>query len=828
MFESIDQLAPSAAIDPAAAPRDLGGLLGLLGQREVAFPLSELRVRASLAGNCCRTIVEQVFQNPYAEGLEAVHIFPLPPDGAVTELELRAGDVIVRGECRERQAAEQAFDQARRDGRRAALLTAERADVHTVRVTNIPPGTSVRVRLVIVERLEEADGAFLWRFPTVIAPRYLPGASETGHAGPGVLPDTDRVPDASRLQPPLRLSGGVRFDLEAEIAGPLASLESSLHAVRATLGETVRVAPSGRATLNRDFVVRFVPAVPEDASAPVPGAASGDRGRAPVVGYTDGAFTLAIVHPPADLGHAEAVRVPRDLVLVVDISGSMSGEKLDAAKQAVRAVLHGLDRGDRFRLIAFESDVHPHTPRLVEFDQRSLEEADLWASSLRSMGGTEMAPALAEAFSGDTPSGRLRTVVFITDGQAWNEPELAALVARARRGALLFTVGIDTAVNQSLLSRLARVGGGTCELVAPQGDIEEAIVRLEARIGSPVATALVPRTLERARPEPLAVFSGRSVPVLLRGAADSVIFDARDPSGRPIELAMGECRRMAFPLGALWARERVAWVEDRLVMEPGREAELRAEILAVALEHKIASRFTAFVAVEERVSHTGERVTVVQPVELPQAWSQEFLALPNMAGPSMAMASRVMRSASRSQVAGLWGRMRSAIMPAGGDSAGPFDAEGEAPEFDVASLGASDTAEHFERAPEDYSPELPAVLEPLVETNRASSDPRHEIETMLATTQDADGSFGGRVDRTAAALVALVCLGHTRRKGSRRRVVEKAARWLAQHESEGHAHLALALLDRAEAGGERPEAAEVMLLVSSGPEGQALDRALRL
>ena len=265
-------------------PRDLGGLLGILAGREVAFPLREVRVRSSLAGNCCRTVVEQVFDNPYAEGLEAVHIFPLPPDGAVTELELRAGDVIVRGECRERAAAEQAFDEARRLGKRAALLTAERADVHTVRVTNIPPGTSVRVRLVIVERLEEADGAFLWRFPTVIAPRYLPGNEEIGHAGSGVLPDTDRVPDASRLQPPLRLAGGVTLDLEVEIAGPLASLESSLHAVRTSFGDTVRVAPSGRATLDRDFVLRVVPAASDTAS---------------VRGYTDGAFTLAIVNPPA-------------------------------------------------------------------------------------------------------------------------------------------------------------------------------------------------------------------------------------------------------------------------------------------------------------------------------------------------------------------------------------------------------------------------------------------------------------------------------------------------------------------------------------------------
>jgi hypothetical protein len=91
MFESLDEVAPSAAVDAGTQPRDLGGPLGLRAGREVAFPLHEVRVRASRAGNCCRTTIEQVFDNPYAEGLEAVHIFPVPPDGAVIELELKAG-----------------------------------------------------------------------------------------------------------------------------------------------------------------------------------------------------------------------------------------------------------------------------------------------------------------------------------------------------------------------------------------------------------------------------------------------------------------------------------------------------------------------------------------------------------------------------------------------------------------------------------------------------------------------------------------------------------------------------------------------------------------
>jgi Ca-activated chloride channel family protein len=277
-------IAATPALGERADTGDLGGLLGLAGQRSAPFPLRELRVRASIVGNVCRTVVEQLFDNPYDTALEAVHMFPLPEDGAVTHLELRAGDVTVRAECREREEASRMFAEAREQGKRAALLDRERADVHTLRVTNIPPRASVSVRIVLVERLVESDGSLLWRFPTVIAPRYTPG-EPIGHDGPGATPDTSRVPDASRLQPPLLLGTGARLDLEVEISGGVSRIESSLHAVRAAVGRVVKIAPSARATLDRDFVLRFAPAA--DAQAPL---------RA----FADGDCTMVIVNlPPA-------------------------------------------------------------------------------------------------------------------------------------------------------------------------------------------------------------------------------------------------------------------------------------------------------------------------------------------------------------------------------------------------------------------------------------------------------------------------------------------------------------------------------------------------
>src|SRR5262245_2736046 len=209
-------LSPSDDLGTRSGAIGLGALIACLDAGEDPFPLRSVRVRASIAGPCMRTEIEQRFANTRDEPVTAIYIFPLPGDGALVDLRIRAGDLDVRGECRERASAEQLFESARRQRQHAALVTEERAGVHTVRLANLPPRAEVTVQLVVVEKVAPVDGCYQWRFPTTIAPRYTPG-QPIGHEGPGISPDTDRVPDASRLQPPIRLAGGTQLDLEVAI-----------------------------------------------------------------------------------------------------------------------------------------------------------------------------------------------------------------------------------------------------------------------------------------------------------------------------------------------------------------------------------------------------------------------------------------------------------------------------------------------------------------------------------------------------------------------------------------------------------------------------------
>lgn len=764
-------------------PRGCGGLLGLLNGVERAFPLKEIRVRATWYGEACRTIIEQRFDNPFDQPLEAIHLFPLPEDGAVTEVELRAGDMVVRAECRERAEAERTFAQARRDGHMAAMVTAERDDVHTLRVTRIPPKTSVTVRMVVVERLAWTDGRARWRFPTVIAPRYLPG-NEIGQDGVGVLPDTDRAPDASRLSPPIRLAGGTLLDLEVHVIGGVRKVASSLHAVQVVMEDGVRIAPLN-AQNDRDFVL--------EVEAPA-GVGVGTRA------CTDGSYTMVVVDPPK----IPQATLPRDAVFVIDISGSMEGTKLDAAKKALSAALHGLVAGDRFRLIAFDDRVEAESADFVDYTDRTLARADQWIDGLQARGGTEMLAPLKEALGGTaTPNGRIRTVLFVTDGQVHNDAELFAAVAHRRGSTRLFTLGIDTAVNGALLTRLARLGGGVCELATPNDDIERVIARMEARFGGPVADNV--RVDGAARPESQVLFSGRPLVLFVEGSPSSVVVTGTTSAGAmrhevvPVRVDAG--------IGVLWARERVSWLEDRLATKPFEEEAIRPEIVRVATAHGIASRFTAFVAVERSRLVDGTLVEVVQAVPVPDQWAEG----------SMPPSPKVLYS--RRAPGAVGGASPSAMAPA---EPMMFLAEPAEDSFDDIAFMRSEIM-----AAPSSPPRRERVVDRLRSAFGATPSKKAERESgdggdacgTLAREQRADGSFDGDVRKTAAALVALVHAGHTRTSGDRRRTVLKAATWLSAR-SEAVAMAALRVLQIVEGGaafpGVPPELGDLAELATAG------------
>jgi Ca-activated chloride channel family protein len=631
------------------APTEESGL-GTLRTGRGNLPLDSVDAAVTITGLVGRIELTQGFQNPHDEPLEATYVFPLPDRAAVTAMRMTADGRVVEAELKERGQAREEYDRAIAEGKRASIAEEERPDVFTMRVGNILPGERVTIALTLVGALSYEDGEATFRLPLVLAPRYIPGTplADAG-VGDGYAVDTDAVPDASRITPPVLLPGfpnPVRLSISVELdpAGlPLGEVRSSLHAV-AREGNHLSIQPGERA--NRDFVLRL--AYGEAANTVHSLTLTPDADGA------DGTYRLTVL-PPTSAAPAR----PRDVVLLLDRSGSMQGWKMVAARRAAARIVDTLTTADRFSVLTFDhSFEHPPTlpEGLVAATDRHRFRAVEHLARVDARGGTELlAPLTAALTLLNKDNGRDRVLVLVTDGQVGNEDQILAKTAKSLSGVRVHTVGIDQAVNAGFLGRLAAAGRGRCELVESEDRLDDAMDRIHRRIGSPLVTGLTiaatglsivddtiaPSRLPDLFPGAPLVVTGRFHDGAGRDGARGVI----TVTGRTREGADWSARADAITandpsLTAVWARAHLRDLEDRYVSldrwgENGAEA-LEQRITKTSLRFGVLCRFTAWLAVDTRVVTEGGKVhRVMQPVEPPAGWDM----LAAEAAPMMLMAA---------------------------------------------------------------------------------------------------------------------------------------------------------------------------------------------
>lgn len=617
---------------PARPSEDDG--LGCLRTDNGNLPLDSIDVRAVLTGLASSIELTQGFHNPHDLPLEATYIFPLPPRAAVTALRMEADGRTVDGVLKERAQARTDYDQAVTEGKRASIAEEERPGVFTMRVGNIMPGERVSVRVTLAGALSYEDGSATFRFPLVVAPRYIPGEPLPGdQVGDGVAPDTDAVPDASRISPPVLLPGfpnpvSLSVMVDVDSAGlPLTGVSTSLHATATTedspTGLRVRLDPGERA--DRDFLLRLNFA--DESSVRTSLAVRPDNPDDELAG---GTFALTVL-PPA----TSTPPRPRDVVLVLDRSGSMGGWKMVAARRAAARIVDTLSSTDRFAVLAFDHIVStpPTLPDgLVEANDRNRFRAVEFLAGVDANGGTQMlAPLTTAATLLGSSTDRDRVLVLVTDGQVGNEDQLLRQLSPALQGVRVHTVGIDRAVNEAFLQRLAG-SNGRYELVESEDRLDEVMKHIHRRIASAVVTEL------RLTPQGLAIdddsLAPAQLPDLFEGAPAVMTgrYTGASTGGLTVSGSNGWSATVtASPsenpaLAALWARARIRDLEDRFVVGRGDQGALEKRIVATSCKHGVLSRFTAFVAIDERVvNESGKVHRVTQPVDLPSGWDSQAI-----------------------------------------------------------------------------------------------------------------------------------------------------------------------------------------------------------
>jgi Ca-activated chloride channel family protein len=609
--------------------------LGELRCSQGLLPLAAVDVKARILGTFAHTTLTQTFVNNSGVAVEATYIFPLPARAAATKFTMEVAGRRVDGVLQERGQARQTYDRAIAAGKRASIAEEERPGTFSLRVGNLMPGDEAKITLELTGPLPVADGECTYRFPLVVAPRYIPGRALPGEqVGDGTALDTDAVPDASRISPPVWLRGypnPVRLGIEVMLdpAGfPLSKVRSALHAAWADESQgLLRITVGSGERLDRDFILRFCLADPTL------------RSVARATKRTDGgddAFLMTLLPPSG----ASTTTRAREIVFLLDRSGSMGGWKMVAARRAVARMIDSLRTGDRFCVLAFddEVDVVPDLgAKLVEATDRNRFRAVEWLAKVDARGGTEMAKPLAQGADllGQGFLQTDRVLVFVTDGQVGNEAQLLKLLGNRLHGARVFALGIDQAVNAGFMNRLAALGGaGEAELVENEDRVDEALARCHRRIDTPYLSELsitaggvtiVPDTQAPLRlPD---VFTG--VPAVIAGRVRR-----HRGGGKPMLTVRGrrvdgtwheervplETTANASVLPA-WARLHLRDLEDRF--DGGREnkRELERRIVSVSLESGVLCRFTAFVAVDHDVVNEGGRMArITQSVDSPAGW----------------------------------------------------------------------------------------------------------------------------------------------------------------------------------------------------------------
>lgn len=627
-----DPAVPAPAVPPGEAKPFTPRLTGRAadGTGVVDFGLVHTRVVAQVSGNVARVEVTQYYANPSPDRLEAVYAFPLPPNAAVTDMAFRIGDRVIRSEVKRRAEAKRTYEAAKREGKAAALTEQERPNLFTQSVANVPPGETVAVVLRYVHEVPYDDGRYLFHFPTTIGPRYVPGAPLEGSIGPGRVADTDQVPDASRVTPPVvppGLASAHDVDLVVRLvpAGAFTEISSRSHAVVTGQDGDARVVAlaEGDRAPNRDFVLAFRPA------GDAPGA------HALVQREHGEDFLLLFLQPPAEVTAAQ-VR-PKELVFLLDKSGSMSGPPLDRATALVSRALDALAPADTFQLVAFDGAAQAMTPAPVLGTPEHVADAKAWLARLAGGGGTEMLEGIRAALTPPEDPRRLRMVVFCTDGFIGNEPEIIDAVEALRGSARVFGFGIGSSVNRFLVEGVARAGRGAAEVVALDEAPDGAVDRLFRRLDRPVLTDLevdfegaqVTDLLPARLPD---LFAGQPLVIAAR-VAGGVPTHARlrgllgeQPWAARVAVAAAQPADpgLAQPVaGTLWARRRVDALLSARFSDPAPEAV--EEIVALALRFRLVTTYTSFVAVEHavRLDPGLPLARALVPNELPAGVSYE-------------------------------------------------------------------------------------------------------------------------------------------------------------------------------------------------------------
>ncbi|MGG6265318.1 protein kinase domain-containing protein [Leptolyngbya sp. AN03gr2] len=593
-------------ITPTSSESTVAGLYSTKSGEQQSFPLQHTEVMARVTGNVSRVEVTQTFTNPYKTPIEAVYMFPLPDEAAVDDMEIRVGDRIIRGMIKKRQEAKQLYETAKQEGKTAGLLEQERDNVFTQSLANIKPGEKIDVKIRYTESLKFEKGSYEFAFPMVVAPRYNPLAG---------------VKDALKSSPETRPGQNIGMTIEIDAGVPIKGIRSTTHQIQSQQdSRSTRVQLKNENTIpNKDFVLQYQVSDTKAQSTTLTD-----------VDQRGGHFATYLI--PA-VNYQQSEIVPKDIVFLIDTSGSQSGEPIQASKELMRRFINGLNPNDTFTITDFASTTQRLSDKPLTNTPENRKKAIDYINKIDANGGSELFNGVQEVMKFPAaPEGRLRSVVLLTDGLVGDDERVIAEVQKnLKPGNRLYSFGVGFSVNRFLIDRVAELGRGTSQIVIPGEPSNKVVEQFFQQINNPVLTNIevswegtgeAPEMYPQKIPD---LFANQ--PIVLFGkkrdrtdgnlkitgiAAGGTRFEKRVP----VDFAQNSTSSLSGGIAQLWGRSRIKELSNQMFAKE-TDTGVKA-ITETALDYRLMSKYTSFVAISQtqRVEpNSSQKVDV--PVELP-------------------------------------------------------------------------------------------------------------------------------------------------------------------------------------------------------------------
>lgn len=573
--------------------------------RYFCSPILEQKAQIVINGMVSRTIVTQRFENPGTEWIEAKYVFPLPDESSVDGLTMVIGERKIIGQIKEKEEAKKIYQQAKEQGKKSSLLVQKRPNIFITSVANIGPGEQVEIQIEYQQKVKLTDSIFSLRFPMAITPRYQPLSkgqdqvpslpSELSFAESGWAVTTGKENGNDEIA-----SSHLTMQLDIQLTSgfSMARLDSLYHGISVQEKDDVHhITLDGRVKVDRDFVLEWEPKESDAAQAALFSEVQGGEN-----------YLLLMVMPPA--GKDVKSTMAREMIFILDTSGSMGGESIRQAKASLEFGLNGLKPTDTFNIIEFNSEASSLFSSARPASVQNVNAARSFIAGLDAGGGTEMKNALNLALQNARyEENRLRQVIFITDGAVGNELELFQYISANLGDSRLFTVGIGSAPNSYFMSRAAAAGRGTYTYIGNTSEVMMKMGLLFEKLARPESRNITLGSGEdeidmELYPDPIPdLYNGEPLMVSLKlptGVKELSLSGQKDGQEWQYQIPVNSNGKNAG-VAKLWARSKIRQLMDSRVLGVEEDV-VKEKVVKTALQHGLVSKYTSLVAVEEKIS----------------------------------------------------------------------------------------------------------------------------------------------------------------------------------------------------------------------------------